>query len=135
MRRTKKSKIRSVIWGLARVGLPEPWIPVLLLGIQEWVEVEEVLEGLVPAEITGVTAEDVRIQRNAGGRGEYVASLTLPLKDAIQLAETKVIVIGWTKCRVKLIEKNQLTCYRCQGKGHLAAECRNDAKPRRGHRC
>ncbi|XP_022180912.1 uncharacterized protein LOC111041067 [Myzus persicae] len=128
-------KIRAVIGDTARVRLPEPRTPVLLLGIPEWVEVEEVLEGLVRAGITGVAAGDVRIQKNAGGRGEYVASLTLPLKDAIQLAETKVVVIGWTKCRVKLIEKNQPTCYRCQGKGHLAAECHNDAKPRRCHRC
>ncbi|XP_026819386.1 uncharacterized protein LOC113558067 [Rhopalosiphum maidis] len=128
-------KIRSVIGDTARVRLPEPRTPILLLGIPEWVEVEEVLEGLVRAGIMGIAAGYVRIQRNAGGRGEYVASLTLPLKDAIQLAETKAVVIGWTKCRVKLIEKNQPTCYRCQGKGHLAAECRNDAKPRRCHRC
>jgi len=97
-------KIRSVIGDTARVRLPEPRTPVLLLGIPEWVEVEEVI-GLVRAEITGITAGDVRIKKNAGGRGEYVASLTLPLKDAIQLAETKAVVIGWTKCRVKLIEK------------------------------
>lgn len=128
-------KIRSVIGDTARVRLPEPRTPVLLLGIPEWVGVEEVLEGLVRAEITGVTAGDVRIQKNAGDRGEYVASLSLPLMDAIQLAETKVVVIGWTKCRVKLLEKNQPTCYRCQEKGHLAAECSNDVKPRRCHRC
>lgn len=36
---------------------------------------------------------------------------------------------------MKLLEKRQLTCYRCQEKGHLTAECGNECKPRRCFRC
>jgi len=66
---------------------------------------------------------------------EYVACLHLPLKDAITLAEEKAVTVEWTRCRVKLLANNQPTCFRCQGKGHLAAECRSEAKPRRCHIC
>jgi len=64
-----------------------------------------------------------------------VASLNLPLHDAIALAERKVVTVGWTRCRAKLLEKSQPTCYRCQGKGHLNAECLNEAKPRGCFKC
>lgn len=128
-------KIREVTGDTARVRLPEPRTAVLLLGIPEWAEVEDVLIGLAQAEVTGVAAEDVAIRKNPGVRGDYVASLNLPLRDAITLAERRVVTVRWTRCRVKLLEKGQPTCYRCQDKGHLAAECTNEAKPRRCYRC
>jgi len=77
----------------------------------------------------------VTIRKNSGGREEFVVSLHLPVKDAITLAEKKTVTVEWTRCRVKLLANNQPTCFRCQEKGHLAAECRNEAKPRRCHRC
>ncbi|KAL4131252.1 hypothetical protein QTP88_008590 [Uroleucon formosanum] len=128
-------KIREVVGDAARVRLPEPRTVVLLLGIPEWADAENVAAGVMQAGVTGVTPESVTIRKNSGGRGEFVASLHLPLKDAITLAEKKAVIVEWTKCRVKLLANNQPTCFRCQGKGHLAAECRNEAKPRRCHRC
>lgn len=128
-------KIREVVGVAARVRLPEPRTPVLLLGVPEWAEAEDVVAGVTQAGVTGVTSEGVTIRKNSGGRGEFVASLHLPLKDAITLAEKKAVTVEWTKCRVKLLVNSQPTCFRCQGKGHLAAECRNEAKPRRCHRC
>jgi hypothetical protein len=117
-------KIREVTGDAARVRLPEPRTPVLLIGIPEWAEAEDVVAGLTQSEITGVVAENVTIRRNTGGRGEFVASFNLPLQDAIALAERKVVYVGWARCRFKLLENSRPTCYRCQAKGHLAAECR-----------
>jgi len=128
-------KIREVVGDAARVRLPEPRTPVLLLGVPEWAVPEDVVAGITLAGVTGVTSDNVTIRKNSGGRGEFVASLHLPLKDAITLAEKKAVTVEWTRCRVKLLAKNQPTCFRCQGKGHLAAECRNEAKPRRCHIC
>jgi len=128
-------KIREVVGDAARVRLPEPRTPVLLLGVPEWAEAEDVVAGVMQAGVTGVTSENVTIRKNSGGRGEFVASLHLPLKDAITLAEKKAVTVEWTRCRVKLLANNQPTCFRCQGKGHLAAECRDEAKPRRCYRC
>jgi len=128
-------KIRAVAGDSARVRLPVPRTAVLLLGIPEWVEAGEVIDVLKRTGIPDVAADDVKVWRNSGGREEMVASLSLPLKDAIALAESKAVVVGWTKCRVKLLDKRQPTCYRCQQKGHLAAECQNELKARRCHRC
>lgn len=128
-------KIREVVGDAARVRLPETRTPILLLGVPEWAEAEDVVAGVTQAGVTGVTSENVIIRKNSGGRGEFVASLHLPVKDAIALAEKKAVSVQWTRCRVKLLANNQPTCFRCQGKGHLAAECRGEAKPRRCHRC
>lgn len=76
-------KIREVVGGAARVRLPEPRTPVLLLGVPEWAEVENVVAGVMQAGVTAVTSENVTIRKNSGGRGMFVASLHLPLKDAI----------------------------------------------------
>jgi hypothetical protein len=128
-------KIRGVVGDAARVRLPEPRAPVLLLGVPEWAETEDVVAGVTQAGVTGVTSENVTIRKNSGGREEFVASLHLPLKDAIALAEKKAVSVGWTRCRIKLLANNQPTCFRCQAKGHLAVECQGEAKPRRCHRC
>jgi len=128
-------KIRAVAGDSARVRLPVLRTPVLLLGIPEWVEAGEVADALARSGTPDVVADDIKIWRNAGGRAELVATLSLPLKNAISLAESKAVFVGWTKCRVKLLEKSKPTCYACQQKGHLATECRNEAKARRCHRC
>ncbi|XP_022180910.1 uncharacterized protein LOC111041066 [Myzus persicae] len=128
-------KIQEVVGDAARVRLPEPRTPVLLLGIPEWAEAENVVAVVTQAGVTGDRSENVTIRKNSDGRGEFVASLHLPLKDAITLAEKRAVTVEWTRCRVKLLASNQPTCFRCQGKGHLAAECRNEAKPRRCFRC
>jgi len=123
-------KIRAVTGDVARVRMPEPRTPVLLLGFPVWAEEEDVVADLDQAGIAGVVAENVIIRKNTGVRCKYVASLNLPLRDAIALAERKVVTVGWTRCRTNLLENSQPTCYRCQSRGHLAAECRNEAKPR-----
>jgi hypothetical protein len=128
-------KIREVVGDAARVRLPEPRTPVLLLGVPEWADAESVVDGVAQVGVTGVTPEFVNIRKNSGGRGEFVASLHLPVRDAITLAEKKAVTVEWTRCRVKLLASNQPTCFRCQAKGHLAAECRDEVKPRRCHRC
>ncbi|XP_026818965.1 uncharacterized protein LOC113557592 [Rhopalosiphum maidis] len=135
--RILERRIREVVGEAARVRRPERKTPVLLLDVPEWVEVEDVVGGLGAAGVV-VAAPDVdriSIRKNGGSRGDRVARVDLPFRDAIALAEAKVVVVGWTRCRVKLLEKKQTTCFRCQQKGHLAAECRNAAKPRACYRC
>jgi len=128
-------KIRAVTGDAARTRLPESRTPVLLLGIPDWTEPEEILGALASAGVTSVTPEELTVRRNSGGRGELVASLPLPLRDAILLAEARNVTIGWTRCRVKLLDKNQPTCFRCQQRGHLAAACENEVRPRRCYKC
>jgi hypothetical protein len=126
-----EGKIREVAGDTARVRRPERRTPVLLLNIPEWAEVGDVVSGLATAGVV-VAAGGVSLRDNGVGRdhADRVARVDLPLRDAIALATAKAVVIGWTRCRVKLLEKRQSTCYRCQSQGHLAAQCRNEAKPR-----
>lgn len=124
-------KIRAVTGDAARTRLPESRTPVLLLGIPDWAEPEEIIGGLASAGATSVAAEELVVRRNSGGRGELVASLSLPLRDAILLAKAKSVIVGWTRCRVKLLDTTQPTCYRCQQRGHLAAACKNKDRSRR----
>ncbi|KAL4084093.1 hypothetical protein QTP88_029409 [Uroleucon formosanum] len=126
-----EGKIREVAGDTARVRRPQRKTPVLLLNIPEWAEAEDVVSGLAGAGIV-VEAKSVSIRSNGGKRGDLdrVARVDLPFRDAIALAVAKAVEVGWTRCRVKLLEKRQSTCFRCQQKGHHAAECRSEAKPR-----
>jgi len=100
---------------------------VLLLNVPEWAETEDVVGGLAKVGVTVVTSDgNLSFRKNGGNHGDHVAKLDLPYQDAIKLAEAKSVVVGWTRCRVMLLEPKQPTCFRC----HNAAECRNEAKPR-----
>jgi len=114
-----EGKIWEVAGDAARVRRPE------------WAEPEDVVSGLDGAGIV-VDATTVLIRKNNGRRGDVdrVARVDLPFRDAIALAVVKAVEVGWTRCRVKLLEKKQSTCFQCPQKGHLTAECRNEAKPR-----
>lgn len=133
-------KVRTVVGDQARVRLPENLTPVLILGLPEWSDAEEVSEGLVKAGIPGemVTRDGkslVTITQNAGGRREFVGRINLPYAEAIMLTDAGALRVGWTVCRTKSLEKEKPTCFRCQQIGHLAAECRNPAKARQCHGC
>lgn len=79
--------------------------------------------------------EDVKITiRDITGGGK-VARLMLPMKLAHKLAETGKIRIGWSRCRVKLLEKRTPTCYRCQQSGHLAVSCKTPSSEVMCFRC
>ena len=130
-------RVRVLIGDGARVRQPETLTPVLLLDVPEWAAKEEVVNGLrqVGVNVDAEGPSSVSVWKNSGGRGGFVARVNLPYREAIKLAEAKTVTVGWTRCRVKPIERAQPTCFRCQERGHLAAECRNPAKPRRCHGC
>ena len=130
-------RVRVLIGDGARVRQPETLTPVLLLDVPEWAAEEDVIEGLrqVGVEAGADRSPSVSVWKNSGGRKSFVARVNLPYREAIKLTEAKAVTVGWTRCRVKPIEKNLPTCFRCQERGHLAAECKNPAKPRRCHRC
>ena len=130
-------KVRAVVGDTARVRRPELRTPILLLGIPEWSDATDVANGLKQAGVPAATVAggNVTVRKNGGSRGDLVARFDLPYADAIALAKAGPVMVGWTRCRVRLLEKSQPTCFRCQGKGHLAAECRGEAKARSCHRC
>ena len=130
-------KVRAVVGDSARVRRPELRTPILLLGIPEWSDAADVATGLQHAGVPAAafTSGHITVRKNDGGRGDLVARFDLPYRDAITLAKAGPVMVGWTRCRVRLLEKSQPTCFRCQEKGHLAAECRGEARARCCHRC
>lgn len=130
-------RVRVMVGDGARVRLPASLTPVLLLDVPEWAAKEEIIEGLQKAgiDVGEAASSSVSTWKNAGGKGGYVARVNLPFREAIKVVEARAITVGWTRCKVKPIEKTQPICFRCQERGHFAAECKNSAKPRRCHGC
>jgi hypothetical protein len=64
----------------------------------------------------------VRLSKNSYYNGMRLATITLPISSARQLAPLKKIKIGWGQCRVE--EKLMpIRCLRCSKYGHTAQTC------------
>lgn len=107
-----------------------------ILDVLEWADAEDVTSSLTKASVSpkdftfdGVSRVTTRLSEK--GRIYGVTRVDLLFPTIIMLAKRKYMTMGWTRCRLKLFEKRQLTCYCCQKKGHLAIEYGNTAKPRR----
>ncbi|XP_025200586.1 uncharacterized protein LOC112598375 [Melanaphis sacchari] len=124
--------VRSVVGEMARVSRPSRKTPVLILGIPDWLEEEEVRKEIVEAERELASVEISIRQNDGGGR---IASFAAPMETAVRLAERRSIRIGWGLCRVKLIERRHPVCFRCQERGHLAMKCRAQEVAKKCFRC
>lgn len=133
-------KIKEVVGTAARVQKPERQTPVLILDVPDWCNARKVVIGLVKAEISPDelslnNCNRVTVRASQGGRGYGVARVDLSMATAIKLGEGRTVMVGWTRCRVKLIEKRQPTCHQCQEKGLLDSECTNKSKHRYCYSC
>lgn len=79
-------KIRDAVRGIARIRTPDLKTPVLLLGVPGWTEAADVSNALVHV---GVTGRPVGVRKNTSCRGNYVARILVPHRDAIKLAVSK----------------------------------------------
>lgn len=75
----------------------------------------------------------ISIRVNVGGG--RIAHLDAPMAVATRLAVIGKIKIGWSFCRVKLIESKIRRCYRCQERGHTKHECKAEAVVKKCYRC
>lgn len=122
-------ELRTSVKGEARVRLPVRSTPVLLVGVPEWCTIRDVEAGLLGA---GLTREDyswegtptIILNKNAGGRGDVVARVDVPHEAALNLHRAGTVGVGWTRSKVKLLEKKHFTCFRCRQPGHYAVECK-----------
>jgi len=134
------NSIKGVIGELARVSRPQRRTPVLIVGIPDWEEENAVKSsltqaGVAPQELVNDGKCTISLRDSPGGGGARVARLDVSYPAALTLAGIGHVVVGWTRCRVKLLEKRKATCYKCQEQGYIAAKCKGQARPRRCYRC
>jgi len=124
--------LQQVIGTTARVGRPSRTTPVLLLDVPDWVDEQEVTKQIKACDpdLAGV---EITLKRNTGGG--TVAQFRARMETAVKLAELRSIKIGWSLCRIKLLEPRPPVCYRCQERGHMAARCLAPEVARKCYRC
>lgn len=125
-------RLQSAVADIAKIGRPIRTTPVLITNVPDWMDdskVEDQIRALDSC-LTGVTA---RIRENSG-RGK-VAITNVPMETASRLAEAGRLKIGWSLCRVKLLERKKPACHRCLKPGHFKAECKATDAERLCFRC
>lgn len=101
-------KLQNAVGEIAKIGRPIRTTPVLITNVPDWMdeaEVEEQIRALDPS-LSGVP---VRIRENIGGG--KVAIIDAPMETASRLAEVGRVKIGWSLCRVKVLEWKKSTCH------------------------
>ncbi|KAE9522339.1 hypothetical protein AGLY_017263, partial [Aphis glycines] len=124
--------LNSAIGQMASVSKPSRTTPILILDLAEWHNSQDVEEA-VAAAVPDLAGMKVAIRVNPGGG--RVGRLDAPLPAAVRLAEMGKLHVGWSRCRVKLLEAKEPTCYRCQKRGHFAANCSAEEARKRCFRC
>jgi len=125
-------KLRQVLGTNASIGRPTRKSPILIVGIPDWIDVGDVRQALISI---SEDMADVQVTIHTNNGGGRVARADIPIGVAIKLAEQKYLTLGWGRCRIKLLEKKNLNCYRCQGRNHVAARCNAAEASRRCYKC
>lgn len=124
--------LNSAIGQMASVSKPSRTTPILILDLAVWHSSQDVEEAVVAA-VPDLAGMKVTIRVNPGGG--RVGRLDAPLPAAVRLAEMGKLHVGWSRCRVKLLEAKEPKCYRCQKRGHFAANCSAEEVRKRCFRC
>lgn len=124
------AKLRQVLGTTASIGKSTRKSPILIVGIPDWIDVDDVHQALISSSEDMADVQVTIRTNNSGGR---VARADVPISAAIKLAEQKYLTLGWGRCRIKIREN--LNCYRCQGRNHLAARYTAAEAPRRCYKC
>lgn len=124
--------LNSAVGQMASVRKSCRTTPILILDLAEWHSPQDVSEAIAAA-VPELAGAKVAIRVNPGGG--RVGRLDAPLPEAVRLAEIGKLGVGWSRCRVKLLEPKEQTCYPCRRRGHIAASCSADEVKKRCFRC
>jgi len=102
------------------VRRPAPSIALLLIGIEDAVDEDELGASLVAHDSELKAANKLTIRE--GANGVRTAIVRVPLAPGLRLVEAKKIKVGWAICRVKELVSKQ-GCWKCTALGHVAADC------------
>jgi len=126
-------RMRQVIGADAKIGRPTRRTTSLLLGVPEWMSPEDITRDVLMAD-ENLSEANIMVRNNSGGG--RVVRLEVSMATALRLSEKKTVQIGWSRCRVKLLEPKIRKCFNCLGAGHIAAACPEQAtQTKRCFRC
>jgi len=99
--------LTEVVGASARVRVLQRRTPVMLLNVPDWITEEEIRSsltqaGVAPWELVRNGKSSISLRTNSCGRGARVARFDVSYP-AVKLAGVSHVVVGWTRCRVKLI--------------------------------
>ena len=82
---------------------------------------------------------DVKVMRLEDmGRGLKKAVVMVPIVAALEVLKKKSVQIGWSWCRVRLLEREQIKqprCFKCLQVGHMATGCKNEELGKVCYKC
>lgn len=110
---------------------PLPSTALLLVGIEDSVDEDELLRTLAEHDNELTPTNMVKIRE--GANGVRTAIVRVPLAPGLKLARLKKLKVGWALCRVKELARKQ-GCAKCSAPDHATSECKGE-ETRRCFRC
>lgn len=114
---TLAEKVKQVVAGKVRVTRLKRPTPILLLDVLNWAERADVREGLTTASNVSQDLDRVAIKDGYKSRRYGSMVITVPCNVAIQLAEPGAVVIGWTRCCIRLHERSSQNASAAKAQG------------------
>lgn len=111
--------LRARLGEAAKVRRPSQGIALLIIGIEDSVETEELRTTLKGFDERLESTKAISIRE---GRVR-TAVVRVPIKPGIRLLRARKIKLGWSICRVKELAKSYQRCVRYKSEGHIAKNC------------
>lgn len=118
-----------------QVWRPEKRSAVMVINIPEWISEKQIGEVLEKSLGKQDEVRNLSIRTNTNGRGSRYAWFDVPARAARLLQDQRSIGVGWTRCRIKVLQDRRDRCYRCLESGHLANNCKGPDRKGNCNRC
>jgi hypothetical protein len=105
------------------IRCPSPSIALLLVGIEDSVDEDELLRTLAEHDNELTATNMVKIRESANG--VRTAIVRVPLAPGLKLARIKNLRVGWAICRIKELARKQ-GCAKCSAPDHATSECKDE---------
>lgn len=106
---------------------PTKTILVLLIGTPKRVNAEDVATGFSARKLS-VGQGEIVVRAGGAGCGGSICFRT-SYQDVIKITKGRHVMVGWTSCRVRLLESDTPRCFKYWGEGHFLVACKETPRP------